>query len=126
MSKTKLLDAFAPGCPIRNIISRFSDKWALLVINELATKGKSRFNQIHVGIPDISKRMLSVTLKRLMEDALVERTEYNTVPPTVEYALTEMGESFVPLLINMIEWGLQHQDAIITHRTKEIDTSDKK
>ena len=120
MSRAKLLDAFAPGCPIRNIISRFSDKWALLVINHLATKGKSRFNHIQEGIPDISKRMLSVTLKRLVEDALVERTVHNTVPPSVEYCLTEMGESFVPLLLSMIEWGLQHQDKIISHRLKDM------
>lgn len=120
MSRARLLDAFAHGCPIRNIISRFSDKWALLVINHLATEGKSRFNQILEGIPGISRRMLSVTLKRLVEDALVERTVHNTVPPTVEYELTEMGKSFVPLLLSMIEWGLQHQDAILTHRLKEV------
>ena len=121
MSRTQLLDAFAPECPIRNIISRFSDKWALLIINHLATQGKSRFNQIHNCIPDISKRMLSVTLKRLVEDALIERTEKNTAPPTVEYELTEVGQSFVPLLISLIEWGGQHKEFIIAHRSKTIN-----
>ena len=72
-------------CPIRNVISRFGDKWSLLIILILSENEKLRFNQLGKMIPDISTKVLSSTLKTLEADNLVRRTVYPEVPPRVEY-----------------------------------------
>ena len=80
-------------CPIRDILSRLGDKWSLLVLTTLYSNGTMRFNDIQRSLGDISQRMLTVTLRSLEADGLVHREVYPEVPPRVEYALTEMGES---------------------------------
>ena len=88
-------------CPVRNVMDRIGDKWAVLVITTLGEKGMMRFNQLHEMIGDISQKMLTVTLKKLQEDGLVSRKMYQEIPPRVEYALTERGESLLPHLIGL-------------------------
>ena len=103
-------------CPIRNVVARFGNKWALLVIVFINESGKVRFSQLRKLIPDISSKMLASTLDVLEADGLVFRTVYPEVPVRVEYELTEMGRSLVPLIDALTDWALNHQEAILAHR----------
>lgn len=118
MTRTALVDAFDPRCPIRNILARFSEKWGLLVIYVLTLHDKARFTDIMKEIPDISARMLSATLNTLVTDGLVERRKFNTVPPKVEYSLSPIGRSFIPYFESMVGWAKENTDAIMEHRLK--------
>lgn len=90
MKRTIVEDAMFPGCPVRNILARICDKWALLVLCllERSEQGKLRFSELKQAMPDISQKMLAMTLRTLEEDGYVSRTLYAEVPPRVEYALT--------------------------------------
>lgn len=118
MDRKMIEDAVFPGCPIRNILARISDKWSLLVIYTLNhTEHKMvRFKELQRKIPDISQKMLTVTLRTLEEDGYVTRTVYPEVPPRVEYALTEMAMSLLPHIDALIEWAQDNMDAIIKDR----------
>lgn len=85
-------------CPIRNVVARFGNKWALLVILVLSENGSTRFNRLCKLIPDISTKVLSGTLQTLEADDLVSRTVFPEVPIRVEYELMEKGESLVPII----------------------------
>src|SRR5574343_1888355 len=93
MSLHKQAGSLVERCPIRDVLDRLSDRWTVLVLYELE-KGLLRFSEFKKRIPDISPRMLAQTLRNLERDGLVSRTVYATVPPKVEYAMTDMGLSF--------------------------------
>lgn len=95
-------------CPIRNVISRFSGKWSILVLCILSENENTRFNAIARAIPDISPKVLTATLKTLEEDKLVKRELFPEIPPRVEYSLTEKGRSLMPHLNGLIGWALEH------------------
>lgn len=103
-------------CPIRNVVARFGNKWALLLILILDENGSTRFNQLAKQIPDISTKMLATTLHVLEADGLVRRTVYAQVPIRVEYALTKSGKSLVPIIQSLTEWALQNMKSILKHR----------
>ena len=104
------------ACPIRNVIARFGNKWALLILLILNEEGCMRFNQLRKYIPDISSKVLSSTLQVLEADGLVRRTVYPEVPPRVEYALTEMGQSLMPIIHELTQWALRNMPIIMDHR----------
>ncbi len=106
-------------CPIRDIISRISSKWAMLVLVTLHSNGTMRFNDIQKSIGEVSQRMLTVTLRSLEADGLIHRKVYPEVPPKVEYKLSERGESLMPLLQSLIDWALEHADAIMEDRNRD-------
>lgn len=106
-------------CPIRDIISRISSKWAMLVLVTLHSNGTMRFNDIQKSIGEVSQRMLTVTLRSLEADGLIHRKVYPEVPPRVEYKLSERGESLMPLLQSLIDWALKHADAIMEDRNRD-------
>ncbi len=85
------------ACPIRDILNRFGDKWSILVMVQLHRHRVLRFSAIGKSIPDISQRMLAVTLRTLEADGLVKRMVYPEVPPRVEYQLTDDGREPNPL-----------------------------
>ncbi|MDE5585441.1 MAG: helix-turn-helix transcriptional regulator [Muribaculaceae bacterium] len=97
-------------CPIRNIISRFSGKWTMLVICILSENPSTRFNAIGKAVPDISPKVLSETLKSLESDGLVTRKVYAEIPPRVEYSLTPLGESLIPLIGNLVSWAIDNYE----------------
>lgn len=103
-------------CPIRHIISRFGDKWSLLVLFLLNRNesGVMRFNEIRRFMTDCSQKMLSQTLKNLEQSHLVYRKVFPEVPPRVEYSLTETGRSLMPALIPLIDWGKDHFNEVVT------------
>ena len=106
-------------CPIRDIISRISSKWAMLVLATLHSNGTMRFNDIQKSIGEVSQRMLTVTLRSLEADGLIHRKVYPEVPPRVEYKLSERGESLMPLLQSLIDWALEHTNAIMEDRNRD-------
>lgn len=106
-------DVRYPACPIRNVLTRFSDKWSLLILLNLQGKEKMRYKELLVSVPDISQKMLSGTLKRLEEDHLINRKAYAEIPPRVEYSLTSTGKSLIPALQPMIEWSQIHFEEIL-------------
>ncbi|WP_419089088.1 winged helix-turn-helix transcriptional regulator [Phocaeicola plebeius] len=103
-------------CPVRNVIARFGNKWALLVILILSENKVLRFSELKKMIPDVSSRMLSSTLRTLEADGLVSRKVYQEVPPKVEYSLTETGLSLVPFIVQLTEWAQKHMKSIVKHR----------
>lgn len=105
-------------CPIRNVLSRFSSKWAMLILCVLSENEATRFNIISKAIPDISPKVLTETLKALEADGLVKRKLYTEIPPRVEYSLTEVGQSLIPILNNLITWALDNAAYISKHRKK--------
>lgn len=106
------LDPLYPTCPIRNIITRMSDKWSLLLLSTLNQNGIMRYKELNAAIPDISQKMLSSTLKRLEEDKLINRKMYAEIPPRVEYSLTKTGKEFMPAVNMMVNWALEHFEEI--------------
>lgn len=105
-------------CPIRNVVARFGNKWALLVILVLSENGSTRFNQLCKLIPDISTKVLSGTLQTLEADDLISRTVFPEVPIRVEYKLTATGESLVPIIQQLTDWAMQNMKSIMKHRKK--------
>ncbi len=104
------------ACPIRNVLSRFGDKWSMLVLYSLNTSetGVLRFNELHRHMADCSQKMLSQTLKNLEQSHLVHREVYPEVPPRVEYSLTDTGKSLMPALTALIAWGKDHFSEVVT------------
>lgn len=104
------------ACPIRQVVSRFGDKWSLLVLFLLnrSDTGVLRFNEMRRLMTDCSQKMLSQTLKSLEQSHLVHREVFPEVPPRVEYSLTETGRSLMPALTALIDWGKEHFDEVVT------------
>lgn len=103
-------------CPVRNIISRFSGKWAMLILCVLSENEATRFNSINKAIPDISPKVLTETLKSLEADGLVSRKHYAEIPPKVEYSLTDLGKSLIPIIDSLISWTLDNFSIITGHK----------
>jgi DNA-binding HxlR family transcriptional regulator len=103
------------GGAVREVLDRIGDKWSLLVIGTLRS-GPLRFGELAAAAAGISQRMLTLTLKHLVEDGLVGRTAYAEVPPRVEYELTELGRTLVPLVMALAEWAMANHEQINAHR----------
>lgn len=105
-------------CPIRNVIARFGNKWSLLTLHIIGEQGVVRFNELNRLIPDVSSRVLSSTLRNLEADGLIDRKVYAVIPPKVEYRLTEVGESLLPLIRQLTDWALTNMTRVMEHRKK--------
>lgn len=103
-------------CPIRQVVSKVSGKWSLLALHAIRHSQPVRFNDLQRAIPDVSTKMLSATLRSLEADDLVLRTVYAEVPPRVDYRLTPRGNSLMPLLDGLTQWGLDNLQPIMQHR----------
>ena len=108
----------AGQCPVRNVLDRFGDKWSVLVIVILGVKGTLRFNELSSTIGDVSQKMLTVTLRTLEADGLVKRKVYPEIPPRVEYELTALGKSLLPVIENLSRWAAEHMDKIRKNRSR--------
>jgi len=98
-------------CPTRDVLDRIGDRWTVLVLSEL-DDGARRFTALKRAIPDISQRMLAQTLRHLEADGLVTRTVYPTIPPRVDYALTELGRSLMTPLQALVAWAEANHQAV--------------
>ena len=111
-------ELFIRNCPIRNILARISDKWSILTIFTLERIPVMRFGELQRAIPDISQKMLTVTLRTLEQDGIVNRRVYAQIPPKVEYSLTERGLSLLPHLNALIGWAKEQMDDILQDRKR--------
>lgn len=116
MVRTEIQNELYPDCPIRNILARISDKWSILVLFTLNQSALMRFNALQKNIPDISQKMLTVTLRTLEEDGFVKRQVYAEVPPRVEYSLTDRAISLLPHINSLITWAKDNMNAILADR----------
>lgn len=105
------------GCPVRGILDRISDKWSMLIVLTLSG-GPLRFSEVKRRIPDISQKMLTQTLRDLQRDGLVARTVFPTVPPAVEYRLTDLGDSILEPFGHLVVWAGANSAAIAAARSQ--------
>lgn len=102
-----------PKCPVAVTMCFLKDKWTILIMYTLTKCGHPmRFGELQRALPDISTKVLTQNLRRMEEQNLVSRKVYAEVPPRVEYALTEMGESLKPILNNMEKWGENYKKKV--------------
>ncbi|AJE48025.1 winged helix-turn-helix transcriptional regulator [Celeribacter indicus] len=92
------------NCPVRQVLDHVAAKWTVLVLLELE-RGPRRFNVLGRALPDISKRMLTQSLRGLERDGLVRRRVFDTKPPSVEYALTDLGRAMLDPLGALVAWA---------------------
>lgn len=97
-----------PECPVATTVSIIGSKWKLLIIRNLLSR-PWRFNELKKDLDGISQKVLTDSLRAMEEDGIITRTVYPEVPPRVEYALSELGESMRPILDAMQEWGTAYK-----------------
>ena len=107
----------AAKCPVRDVLDLVADKWSTLVLFAL-TSAPRRFSVLKRTIPDISKRMLTQTLRDLERDGLITRHVFATKPPSVEYRLSELGTSSLASLAALVEWATKNHPAIREARAR--------
>lgn len=98
-------------CPVRGILDRLGDKWSTLLLISLA-QGPLRYGQVRRAVPDISKRMLTQTLRDLERDGMITRKVYPTKPPAVEYQLSEMGITLLEPILRLVRWAERYSGEI--------------
>jgi DNA-binding HxlR family transcriptional regulator len=105
-------DPRSPICrTISGLLQHIGDKWTVLVVQTLAD-GPRRFNELRREIPSVSQRMLTLTLRNLERDGLVSRTVTPSIPPRVDYELTELGHSLQKPICGLATWAIEHVGAI--------------
>jgi len=102
-------------CPTRMALDRIADKWTVLVVGALEDKAK-RFGELRREIGGVSQKMLTQTLRGLERDGLVTRMVYASVPPKVEYSLTELGRTLVRILEAIREWSEENIEDVLKSR----------
>jgi DNA-binding HxlR family transcriptional regulator len=114
-----------PGCrAISEILNRVGDKWSVLIVGTLA-EGSKRFNELRREIPTISQRMLTLTLRGLERDGLVTRTVTPSIPPRVDYELTELGRSLQGPVMALADWAMANIQAVYAAQAQFDGEHDK-
>lgn len=110
------LDVTSPTCrPVGEILALIGDKWTVLILMALSA-GPRRFSELRRDVPGISQRMLTLTLRALERDGFVLRTVTPTIPPRVDYEVTELGRSLQEPVIALGRWAIEHQPRIVAAR----------
>ena len=105
-------DPTNPVCrTISTLLSRIGDKWTVLVVQTLG-EGSKRFNELRREIPSVSQRMLTLTLRNLERDGLVNRTVTPSIPPRVDYELTKLGQSLQKPICGLAMWATENVESI--------------
>lgn len=104
-------DIYDDRCPTRDVLSRLADKWALLVLGCLE-RGPHRFNNLRRSIRGITQKMLTQTLRKLERDGLISREIFPTVPVTVEYRLSPLGQTLTQTVSLLTLWVEDNMDAM--------------
>ncbi len=97
-------------CPLKYLSQTFGGKWKMPIICILSDMSPKRYSAIKRSLGDITNMMLAQSLKELEAAGLVSRTQYNEVPPRVEYSLTERGKNAIPMLTAAAQWALSEMD----------------
>jgi DNA-binding HxlR family transcriptional regulator len=106
------------NCRAREMLDRVGDRWTVYVVSTLGTEGTLRFSELLRLTEGVSQRMLTVTLRGLERDGLVQRTVYAQVPPRVEYSLTPLGRTLRKLMRELIDWSGAHLAEVDTARAR--------
>jgi DNA-binding HxlR family transcriptional regulator len=106
LSKSEL-----PECPVATTVALIGSKWKLLILRNLLDR-PWRFNELKTNLDGISQKVLTDSLRSMEADGLITRTVYPEVPPRVEYALSELGETMRPILESMRQFGLSYQEEV--------------
>jgi len=123
---TRLTDLFAQYaegkfdaqlCPVRDVLDQIGDTWTMLVVMALAAR-PHRFSELGRAVPDISKRMLTETLRDLERDGLLTRSVFPTKPPSVEYRLSDVGRSLLMPLATLVVWADRMHATIVRSRAE--------
>lgn len=104
-------------CPVREVLDRVGDKWSVLVIVLLGQR-THRYGELHRAVDGISQRMLTLTLRALVRDGLVERTAHASVPPRVDYALTGLGHTLLEPITALDRWAHEHREDVRAARER--------
>ena len=120
MPMRKAVEGSSCRCAIRDVLDRIGDRWSLLVLLRLE-QGTLRFSDLRRAVGDISQRMLSQTVRRLEEDGLVSRRVHPTVPPRVDYDLTELGRSLLGPVHHLVAWAKANHGQIRRARARYQD-----
>ena len=98
-----------PDCPVATTVSLIGSKWKLLIMRNLLVR-PWRFNELQKSLDGISQKVLTDSLRSMEADGIITRTVYPEVPPRVEYALSELGESMRPIIKSMENWGMEYKN----------------
>ncbi|MCU6796179.1 MULTISPECIES: winged helix-turn-helix transcriptional regulator [Paenibacillus] len=109
------------NCEKELTLSVIGGKWKMLILWYLGKEGTKRFGELKSLIPDITQRMLVSQLRELEEDLIVHREVYPVVPPKVEYSLTELGQSLMPILVSMYDWGKNYMELVAKEKVEIKD-----
>jgi DNA-binding HxlR family transcriptional regulator len=108
-------DAFLASCPTRQLLDRIGDKWTSLILVALA-EGPRRYSDLSRAIAGVSQKMLTQTLRTMERDGLLTRAVTPSVPVRVDYALTPLGASLIPLMRAIKAWAEANMDAVLAAR----------
>lgn len=100
-----------PDCPVATTVALIGSKWKLLIIRNLRVR-PWRFNELKKDLEGISQKVLTDSLRSLEDDGIITRTAYPEIPPRVEYALSELGESMRPIIDSMEAWGISYKKSM--------------
>lgn len=106
-SKENALEA-RKNCPVNSVLNMLQGKWKNHVLFEMCAHEKVRFGGLKKALPDITNAMLTNTLRELEADGLVNRKQFNEIPPHVEYSLTEKGRDLMPIFYEIFSWGMKY------------------
>lgn len=112
------------ACPVREVLDRVGDKWSVLIIVMLGQR-THRYSELDRAIDGISQRMLTLTLRALVRDGLVERAVHASVPPRVDYTLTELGHTLLEPLTALDRWANAHREDIRAARARHDRENDQ-
>lgn len=101
-----------PACPVATTLQLIGSKWKILIIRNLMSR-PWRFNELKRDLESISQKVLTDSLRSMEEDGIITRTVYAEVPPRVEYALSDLGESMRPIITAMAEWGTAYKESFL-------------
>ena len=102
-----------PACPVATTVALIGSKWKLLIMRNLLAR-PWRFNELKKDLEGISQKVLTDSLRSMEADGIITRTVYPEVPPRVEYALSELGESMRPIIMSMEAWGKSYKESSIS------------
>ena len=117
MPPKNLLGPQSRSCPTRVLVDQLADKWAILVLLAVAP-GPIRFNVLKRTVDGITQKMLGQTLRRLEWNGIVNRRVYPTIPVSVEYGLTDLGRSLMPVVEGLRSWSMSHISLVAASRAK--------
>lgn len=104
-----------PCCPVSTTLAIIGGKWKALILHHLNGETR-RFNELQRLLPDITQRMLTLQLRELEADGIVHREVYPQVPPKVEYSMTAFGETLIPVIAAMYDWGIAYAGECARHK----------